>query len=405
MANHGFPARGARKADFRRVNSSRRRGAITVLSAVLMVVVLLAVAFAVDVGMICVAKTELQRSADAAALAAPNELLSQMRQSPGNPARVVRSASPIVRSVAASTAGLNSVFRASPAVDLNSSNREAGEIIIGKMVRQAGGTAVVSFADPSEFNSVQVRVERSAGQNGNLPLFFGRLTGLNGVAASAQSQAAFLQSFKGFRVPSGGSDPPPTLMFLPFAVEQSAWENATRGIGPDDFGWEGDNKAVRGEGDGVADIHLYPLDTGAGGNFGTVDIGSNNSNTPKLRQQIVEGVTSQDLDFHGGALVLDNSGQLILSGDPGLKVGPVQKALRQIIGQPRIIPLYSSVSGNGQKAEFTVIGFGGCRVLHVQLTGSDKRLVIQPAAMITRGGIPGDNGSSSHIYSPVILVN
>jgi hypothetical protein len=386
------------------VSSRRRRGAISVLAAVLMVVVLMAVAFAVDLGMICQAKTELQRSADAAALAATNELLHQLQRNPGEPAKVVQSRSHVVRGTAASTAGLNNVFRVAPQLDLNSGNHEAGEIVIGKMERLADNRAAISLDSPSEFNSVQIRIERSAQQNGELQLFFGRLTGLNSVAASAQAQAAFLQSFKGFRVPSGGENPPPTLMFLPFAVHNDSWQNAIDGVGADSFGWDAETKTVRARSDGIADLNLFPLDTGAGGNFGTVDVGSNNSNTPTLKRQIVEGVTRRDLDFHGGALVLDNLGTLILSGDPGLKAGAIQPELRQIIGQPRIIPLYSSVSGSGNQAQFTIVGFAGCRVLEVNLTTSNKRLIIQPAAIITRGGIPGDSGTSNHIYSPVVLV-
>lgn len=384
--------------------SRPRRGAISVLAAVLMVVVLMAVAFAVDLGMICQARTELQRSADAAALAATNELLHQMQRNPGEGATVIQTTSHVVRGTAASTAGLNNVFRVAPQLDLNSHNSESGEIVIGKMERLADNRAAISLDSPNEFNSVQVRIERSAQQNGELQLFFGRLTGLNSVAASAQAQAAFLQSFKGFRVPTGGENPPPTLMFLPFAVHNDSWQNAIDGVGPDSFGWDAETKTVRARSDGIADLNLFPLDTGAGGNFGTVDIGSNNSNTPTLKRQIVEGVTPRDLDFHGGALVLDNSGTLILSGDPGLKAGAIQPQLRQIIGQPRIIPLYSSVSGSGNQARFTIVGFAGCRILDVNLTTSNKRLVIQPAAIITRGGIPDDSGRSSHIYSPVVLV-
>jgi len=82
----------------------------------------------------------------------------------------------------------------------------------------------------------------------------------------------------------------------------------------------------------------------------------------------------------------------------------MQSSLQQIIGQSRIIPLYSSVTGNGQNSQFTITGFAGCRVLDVQLSGSDKHLTIQPAPMMTRGGIPGTSNTSTQIYSPVVLV-
>ena len=54
----------------RRLRPEDRRGAISVLAALLAVVVLAMVAFAVDTGYILSNKQELQRTADAAAMAA-----------------------------------------------------------------------------------------------------------------------------------------------------------------------------------------------------------------------------------------------------------------------------------------------------------------------------------------------
>ena len=119
----------------------------------------------------------------------------------------------------------------------------------------------------------------------------------------------------------------------------------------------------------------------------------------------MNGLSPSDLAYHGGQLALDNNGQLLLSGDPGLKVGAVLPAVSQIIGQTRIVPLYSSVTGSGQNSQFTITGFGACRVMAVDLHSGSKHLTVQPTAMITRGGIPGGSTtSSSHIFSPVVLV-
>jgi Flp pilus assembly protein TadG len=383
-----------------------RRGAIAVLAAVLIVITLVMAAFAIDVGVICMAKAELQRTADAAALAATDELLHQVTLQPGQTSTIVTRQNGVIQGAAASTALLNQVVRQSPNVALNPTNDQAGEIVMGELVRTANGAASLSFADPSQYNSVVVHVERTATQNGELPLFFGRVLGLNTVASEAHAQAAFLQNFQGFRAPSGNDDPPPNLMFLPFAIDRTSWQDAENGTGPDDYSYDKDAKTVGGGSDGIHEVSLYPLSTGASGNFGTVDIGSDNSNTPTLKRQIVNGVTPDDLAFHGGSLSLDSSGKLYLSGDPGLKAGAIQHALKQIVGQPRIVPLYSSIKGNCQNATYTITGFAGCRVVDVHLTGGGgKHLTVQAAPMITRGGIPGSSGSSSQIYSPVVLVD
>jgi hypothetical protein len=237
-------------------------------------------------------------------------------------------------------------------------------------------------------------------------LFFGRVLGTSKFSAEATAQAAFVKEFKGFRVPSGGGDPPPTLAMFPFAIERTAWDKCVGGEGPDGYGWDKeDSRVEHGNSDGVKEISLYPLSTGASGNFGTVDIGSDKSTNETLARQIVEGLSRKDLDYHGGALALNREGKLYLSGDPGMKVGAILPALSQIIGQTRIVPLYSSVSGTGQNAIYTITAFGACRVLDTDLHGGSKHLTVQPATMITRGGIPGDGtNGSTHIFSPIVLV-
>ena len=57
-------------------NRSRRKGAIAVLAAIFMVVMLGMVAFSVDVGYIAKTQAELQRACDAAALAAAGALVN-----------------------------------------------------------------------------------------------------------------------------------------------------------------------------------------------------------------------------------------------------------------------------------------------------------------------------------------
>ena len=395
----------------RRARSSarqRRWGGVTLLSAFLLVAMVALLALAIDVGMLCIAKAELQRSADAAALAATDELLCQMKArlerggEAQDPLHVLQTARMAVSETAAQFAGVNEVGRGSPQLERNPNNQEHGDTVVGEWI-STGGESTLRFSDPDRFNSVIVRVNRTARSNGEVSLFFGRFLGRDSAAASALAQAAFIQEFRGFRVPAGPGDPPPTLPFLPFAVEQSAWQSALSGAGADDYAWDRDaQKVVRGS-DGIAEMSLFPLETGAGGNFGTVDIGSNNSNTPTLRRQIVEGVTRDDLEFHGGELSLNARGELHLSGDPGLKAGAIQPALQKIVGQTRIVPLYNSVSGSGNRAQFTIVGFAGGRILDVKLTGSTRYLRMQSAPMITRGGIEG-RGGSSQIFSPVKLV-
>jgi Flp pilus assembly protein TadG len=373
------------------------RGALIVLFALVLVVLLLVTAFALDLGMLYVAKTELQRSADAAALAGTEELLKQTSRRLEAGSGFENAETDSVRQAAISFAEQNAVIRQAPDLQRNDGNANPGEIVLGELPL---GASALTFDDPSRFNSVKITAKRTADRNGEVPLYFGQMFGLSSSAVVARSQAVFLQDFKGFRIPEG--DPPPTLMVLPFVLEANSWRAAQNGTGPDNYKVDPDSGAIQPGRDGIRELELFPLDTGAGGNFGTVDLGSDNSNTPTLRRQITDGLTREDLAFHGGELALNDRGQLHLSGDPGLKAGAIEPELRKIIGQKRIIMLYDSVQASGNRADFTIVGFAGVKLLDVQLTTADKYIRVQAAPMIVRGGIPGKG--SSQIFSPVKLI-
>src|SRR4029079_13941071 len=93
-----------------------RRGAITVLSAILAIVFIAMVAFCVDIGYVLSAKEELQRSADASALAACWEYGQKLSQ--GN---TTANAAQMARSAAVHYALLNAVTNHGMTVDPNTS--------------------------------------------------------------------------------------------------------------------------------------------------------------------------------------------------------------------------------------------------------------------------------------------
>jgi hypothetical protein len=108
-----------------------------------------------------------------------------------------------------------------------------------------------------------------------------------------------------------------------------------------------------------------------------------------------------------GRIELGPDGTLSLNGDTGISAG-MKDALMEIIGQPRILPLYESVSGNGNNAYFEIIAFVGVRIVHVDLTGSknkNKKIMIQPAATTLKNAITSSGSSTSQfLYTVVNLV-
>jgi Flp pilus assembly protein TadG len=376
-----------------------RRGAITVLAALMVVLALVLAAFAIDLGYIMLVGTELQRTADAAAMAATWELIDDDLGSPGLVDEVATA-----RTKAGEFAGYNNVGAAAPTVDSNSANNADGDVVVGYLSDPSDPACQMTFGDVNTYNAVRVRVRKSAAMNGETPFFFARVLGMNSTAIEAEATAALLNNFGGFRAPPTGQ----TLDILPFALDDDTWNGMLAGGGTDNWRWDSGSKQVLSGSDGIREINLYPQGTGSPGNRGTVDVGGANNSTADIARQILNGVNAEDLShFPDGELKFDDNGELELNGDTGISAG-VKDELASIIGKPRIIPIFNEVHGPGNNAEYTIIEFVGIRVMDVKLTGSmsSKRVMIQPANVKVWGGIPSDGITvqTHNLYSPVWLV-
>jgi hypothetical protein len=350
-------------------------------------------AFAIDLGYLCTARTELQRSADSAAIAATWRLI--------DPENLVMSddmsaATAAAKSTAAQFAALNPVGSANPALTDD-------DVKVGYLSDPSNPDLPMDYSDPNRVNAVQVRVRRNTELNGNVPYFFAPIMGSDSQGTEAWATAAVLTAFQGFQAPESGEN----LDFLPFALDKETWDNMMAGGGDDDWYWDPETKSIVSGSDGVREINLYPQGTGSPGNRGTVDVGSNNNSTADIARQIVHGVSASDLAYHGGKLELNSDGLLFLNGDTGISAG-IKDELLSIKGKPRIIPIFSTVVGPGNNATYTIVAFVGIRILDVKLTGSmnSKRVTIQPAKVVTKGGIPSTTGGdqSQYVYSNVWLV-
>lgn len=389
------------------IHPNKRRGAAVALTAISSTLLIGFVALTVDVGMLYNVRAELQRTADAAALAGAWELFDHAKLKGTSAPSEMSTSIAECRTQASVTAYRNPVQKVGPLVDLNSSNALNGDIVVGYLHNPNDLTEQLSFANPSDFNTVQVRVRKDNVRNGPVQLWFARIFGINTTNMEATAAATFKDGVTGFKV----TEETGNCQLLPFALQVDVWKALLAGTKTtgDGFSYNTTSKTVTSGADGINELNLYPGGgTGSAklepGNFGTVDIGPSNNSTADIARQIRYGVSAEDLAALGGQLKLTN-GSLQLNGDTGLSAG-VKDDLAAIIGQPRIIPLFSQTSGNGNNAYYTIVGFAGIRILDVKLTGSmkSKQVIIQPCVVCDSTAITEEgSGPSYFVYQPVHL--
>src|SRR5262245_15095940 len=368
-----------------------RKGNVLVMTAVLMTTLVALLAFAIDLGYVYAVRTELQRAADSAAIAATWELIDK----DGDPGSETTGGLADNASLTASQyAKLNKVGNSAPALAGN-------DVTVGYMANPSDPSdPLISTPMGKLPNAVKVRVQRTSAQNGEISFFFGRALGFSQTSLDAEATAAFLNSFSGFRIPADGSN----LHILPFALDLETW-NALETYGTDSWSYNPENKTVCAGCDGVKECNLFPQGNGCPGIRGTVDIGSNNNSTADIARQIVDGINASDMEQMGGLTQFDADGELHLIADTGISAG-VKDQLVSIIGKPRIIPIFSSVTGPGNNADYTIVKWVGVRVLDIKLTGSlsSKRVIVQPCNVVTKGAIYEPGGTQTqYVHSPVWL--
>lgn len=380
-----------------------RRGAVVVQVMIFSVAMLGMGALALDIGSLHVARTEMQRTADSAALAAAWELLDddRLRGAPD-----LSEESTAARARAVEFATMNRIVNGIAVMLANDGNLPDGDVVLGYLNDPRNRNEELSYNDPNTYNSVLVRIKRDASHGGALSSMFANIFGVSSSDVGAKAVATLKDGVIGFQV----TEQTGNAGLLPFALKVDRWQQLLAGTFTtgDGFTYNSASGTVSAGNDGILELNLYP---GAGatqlppGNFGTVDIGSPNNSTADISRQIIHGVNQSDLAHMGGSFELNDDGFVMLNGDTGLSAA-VKDDLTAIRGQPRIIPLFDTVSGNGNNSMFRIVGFAGVRVMDVRLTGAmnQKRVIIQPAHVVDDSVITtGGSGPSYFVYAPARL--
>lgn len=372
----------------------RRRGAVAVLVAVMMVVFMGFGMLVIDVGVIYSAKGDLQRAADAAALAAASSYLGEtgMRQDENE-------IDALSRDRAQTWSAKNTALTS--AVQL-----EDADIAIG---RHDFSNVSSSMTNDTPYNAVEVVVRREAGHaNGAVPLFFAKVFGKNWASVNATARAAVDDRFAGYRYPQNGN-------LMPFTIHVDRYNDQVAN-GPDSLTF--DDGVIYGS-DGVNEVTLFPWkesgggsgkkkkssdddDNSGAGNFGTLNVGINNQGTSALEEQIENGITAEQFEDEFGAselIFFDGNGQnaYMSTGNPGMSVG-MEDTLTAKIGDLIGFFIHDNVSETGSNAEFNIVGIRFGRIVEVNLTGNpdNRSLTIQPVAYADENVITNNNAPSSN---------
>lgn len=155
------------------------RGAVIVIVAVVMIVLLGIAALAVDIGYVAVTKNELQNIADAAALAGAGELSRQYPDDPANQELFVADRAQVL-AIVQDVAGKNRA--ANLAISIAS-----GDVVIGRWDSDAG---TIPAENLTRANAVRVTARRDENLNSAVNTFFARVIGIDTVPVTADATAA-----------------------------------------------------------------------------------------------------------------------------------------------------------------------------------------------------------------------
>src|SRR6516225_3003564 len=221
----------------------RRKGVVAPLIGLLLIPLLGMAAFAVDVGWMVLAQSDLQNAADAAALAGAEQLIGQQQLNastglyslnngfaeyymPGQTAvqqlAILNTAESAAKTVAKNYASYHSAGKVS-SLALNDSDIEFG-------FTDSSGSYTACPAYKGYPNTLKVTVRLDSNANGSLPLFFGPILGKSTEDLVVTASATIYSG----TVNSVSINPGFVSRMLPMTFDVNQWNNfLATGLGPD----------------------------------------------------------------------------------------------------------------------------------------------------------------------------
>jgi len=384
-----------------------------VLAAAFLIPALILAGFAINVGYILLAKEEIQKAADAAALAGASQIF--VAHLAGSPLNDAQARSDVAKAVieAKRFCLANTVRGANPTL------LDADCVVGYVAIPTNPASPLIPWTPGQPYpNAVQVTVRRDQTANSPVSLLMSRILGTETWSGSASATASASRSY----TVTGFNGSPPNHL-LPFAIDVLLW-NAFLASGRSPDGLVHDAYAVASPSSATGPPNnvtsgadnlpeftdMYP-NQNSPGNFGLVSIGPPATDLPTFQNWIDNGSSPSDMAFFGpDGLQATPASPLAMAGGPGVK-NPVNYSLQAVIGEPRSVVLFSACTDSGSNMTYTAVGFAGVTVVQADGHGQKMQITIQPSNVIdptaTNGsGSESWNGGTQFIYktSPLALI-
>jgi len=343
-------------------------GAVVVLAAIFIVVVMGFAALAIDIGMITTARAELQNVADAGAYAGVSQLLEE------DYSGAVQQATAF--------ASQNRCMGQLMALD-------SGDVELGDYDLDSGAFT----PDPSGGNAIRVTARRSQGSaQGPLALSFMGVLGPSAVDIEATAIAAVDNRVTGFNGAVVGIMMPftvnesvvgnPPTVGLTFSLYPNQTSSSTEASGSEQGNGNG--------GGGMGGSQEAP------GNFGLIDLNDSNPSTNVLRTWIEDG--------YRGQIEIPESGAWEIGGVPGLR-NTLRSSVEQRIGEPVVVLVHNAVAGQGSNAVYTIVSLLAIEIQSVEGNGSNLCINATVTQVGSSGFITRSYGAPNVSVGKLTMVN
>ncbi|QDT25849.1 hypothetical protein Enr10x_11470 [Gimesia panareensis] len=378
-----------------------RRGVITPLAALVLLVVMAGIALIVNRLWLDAASLEVTTCVETAALAAGHEMVSDelLKEKPDYQSlmqRAERSANQALK--------LNSVAGQQVGIKLT----KGENLLFGKSVPVVE-TGIRRFLQTDhEPTSIQIQT-KSPGRIANpVAEFLSDLTRSHAGSAGPQIQATLDNHVRGVRPFENVAVPAYPLGILkndPTGKHTQTWElQIDQKQGKDEYRYDPKTKTVSKGPDGIPEIIL----TGkprrgdiSDANMQILNFGSR-FKTNIVTRQILTGLTRKNLKHFQGELLFD-AGPLPVKCSPNIENGE-QDAFQEMIGQCRICFLYDQLETQSGSYEGTALctNLVGGRIMSVQrLENQACEIILQPGVLSSRAVVLAVPEDSANLNQPV----